>query len=404
MGRRRAETQQILRLSPAEPALTETPTCSEAASEAHAQPGRRLGPTLGISARSPPARNASRRNLSEIGCPAGREGGGRARPIPPGRLGQGSTGARSPRALRPGPAGGASATSREGRAAAPSRTAASARSPHGHASFHRTPGLPVPVPPPPSPLRPPPASASRRAHASLSHSPAAASSTRDGAGDSPGVRGAAQGGDPARGGTAARSRDPLPRRPPPGRGRGCRGPRRGAAPARQQAPGTAGAGAPSLLPPPSFPRRPPVPPLTAEAGVLLLGADLADLQRPPAERGQHQPLPQEVAPRVAEALRLSRRRAARHAAAAAAAPPCPPRPRGWEQEALGQRRGQRARGGAAAAGRGRGLRGAGGAACRAVPCRWRAGPGRAGPCQQVESVATASPAPRQVGRVTAEPS
>ena len=31
--------------------------------------------------------------------------------------------------------------------------------------------------------------------------------------------------------------------------------------------------------------------LTAETGVFLLGADLADFQRPPAERGQHQPLP-----------------------------------------------------------------------------------------------------------------
>lgn len=56
------------------------------------------------------------------------------------------------------------------------------------------------------------------------------------------------------------------------------------------------------------PPRPPIPPrpapgLTAEPGVLLPGADLADLQRPPAERGEHQALPQEVAARVAEAVR-----------------------------------------------------------------------------------------------------
>lgn len=71
----------------------------------------------------------------------------------------------------------------------------------------------------------------------------------------------------------------------------------------------------SAAPRPPSPRPPvPVPPLTAEAGILLLGADLANLQRAPAERGQHQALPQEVAPRVAEALRLARR-AARHAAA-----------------------------------------------------------------------------------------
>lgn len=73
------------------------------------------------------------------------------------------------------------------------------------------------------------------------------------------------------------------------------------------------------------PRPPaPRPPLTAEPGVLLLGADLADLERAAAERGQHKALPQEVASRVAEALRL-----ARHAG-----------PTWLEQEALGQRRGK----------------------------------------------------------------
>lgn len=59
------------------------------------------------------------------------------------------------------------------------------------------------------------------------------------------------------------------------------------------------------------PPRPPIPPrpapgLTAEPGVLLPGADLADLQRPPAERGEHKALPQEVAARVAEAVRGGR--------------------------------------------------------------------------------------------------
>ncbi|XP_054665666.1 sperm-associated antigen 4 protein-like [Grus americana] len=74
----------------------------------------------------------------------------------------------------------------------------------------------------------------------------------------------------------------------------------------------------------------------------------------------------------------------------------PPRPRGWEQEALGQRRGQRARGGTAPGARlaAVGLLPSPASAGAAVPCRALPVAGsrqsRAVPCQQVEFVATAS--------------
>lgn len=61
-------------------------------------------------------------------------------------------------------------------------------------------------------------------------------------------------------------------------------------------------GPPAAAPRP-LPWRPPGPPLTAEPRVLFLGADLANLNGPPTERGQHQALPQEVAARVTETLR-----------------------------------------------------------------------------------------------------